>query len=363
MRVINFNAGPAGLPLPALERARDELLDFQGSGMSVMEHSHRGKEYEAVHREAVARLTRLLGIPDSHTVLFLTGGASQQFAQVPMNFLTPGASADYVLSGVWSEKAQDEARYYGQTRVAASTRQPGDGHYLRVPTQAELELDPRAVYVHTTSNNTIYGTQFHALLDTGRVPQVCDMSSDFLSRPLDVSPFAMVYAGAQKNLGPSGVLVAVASKEFIARGRTDIPKIFRYQVQAENESLYNTPPTLAIYLVRNVLQWLEEQGGLPGMERRNRRKAELLYGALDRLAGFYRAPVERMSRSVMNIVFRCPSQALDDRFVAEARQAGMVGLKGHRIAGGIRVSAYNAVSVGDIEVLVSFLESFAKSNG
>ena len=362
MRVINFNPGPAGLPLPALEKARDELLDFQGTGMSVMEHSHRGKEYEAVQHEAVALLTRLLGIPDSHTVLFLTGGASQQFAQVPMNFLTPGASADYLLTGVWSEKALEEARHYGTTRVAGSTRQ-ADGHYTRVPTQAEVQVDPRAVYVHTTSNNTIYGTQFHAFLDTGKVPHVCDMSSDFLWRKIDISRFAFAYAGAQKNLGPSGVLVAVAEKAFLATGRTDIPKIFRYQVQAENESLYNTPPTLAIYLVRNVLEWLEDQGGLPAMERRNRRKAELLYAALDRLSGFYTAPVERLSRSVMNIVFRCPSVALDDRLVAEAKKAGMVGLKGHRIAGGIRVSAYNAVSVADIETLVSFLESFAKSHG
>jgi phosphoserine aminotransferase len=362
MRVINFNPGPAGLPLPALEKARDELLDFQGTGMSVMEHSHRGPAYEAVHRDVVARLTRLADIPDSHTVLLLTGGASQQFAQVPLNFLTPGGSADYVLTGVWSEKALDEAKYLGTTRVAATTRQ-ADGHYSRVPSQAEVRLDPKAVYVHTTSNNTIYGTQFHSLLDTGAVPQVCDMSSDFLWRKVDLSRFALAYAGAQKNLGPSGVLVAVASKEFIARGRQDIPRIFRYLTHAENDSLYNTPPTLAIYLVRNVLEWVEAQGGLQAMEARNRHKAELLYGALDRLAGFYRAPVEKMSRSVMNIVFRCPSEALDARFVGEASQAGMVGLKGHRITGGIRVSAYNAVSVHDVQVLVSFLEAFAKSNG
>jgi phosphoserine aminotransferase len=362
MRVINFNAGPAGLPLPALEKARDELLDFQGSGMSVMEHSHRGKEYEGVHHDAVARLTRLLSIPDTHTVLFLTGGGSQQFAQVPMNFLGPGASADYVLTGVWAEKALEEAKYLGATRVAGSTRQ-ADGHYTRVPTQAEVQLDPRAAYVHTTSNNTVYGTQFHTFLETGAVPQVCDMSSDFLWRKVDVSRFGMIYAGAQKNLGPSGVLVAVISKELLARGRTDIPKIFRYRTHADNDSLYNTPPTLAIYLVRNVLEWIEAVGGLAALEARNRRKAELLYGALDRLAGFYRAPVEKSSRSVMNIVFRCPSEDLDARFVAGAKQAGMVGLKGHRVAGGIRVSAYNAVSVEDIQVLVSFLETFAKSHG
>lgn len=362
MRVINFNAGPAGLPLPALEKARDELLDYQGTGMSIMEHSHRGKAYDAVHQDAIARLTRLLGIPDSHQVLFLTGGASMQFAQVPLNFLPAGQSADYVLTGVWSEKALDEAKLVGTARVACTTK-GGDGRYVRVPTQAELKLDPSAAYVHTTSNNTIYGTQFHALPDTGAIPHVCDMSSDFLWKPLDVSRFDFLYAGAQKNLGPSGVLVAVAKKDFVAKGRTDIPKILRYQTHAKENSLYNTPPTLAIYLVRNVLEWIEGQGGLPGMERRNRAKADALYGALDRLAGFYGAPVEKASRSVMNIVFRTPSEALDEKFVSEAAKAGMVGLKGHRSAGGIRVSAYNAVSEADIAALVSFMESFAKSNG
>jgi phosphoserine aminotransferase len=362
MRVINFNAGPAGLPLPALERAKDELLDYRGSGMSIMEHSHRGKEYEAVHNEAIARLTRLLGIPDTHTVLFLTGGASQLFATLPMNFLPAGSSADYVMTGVWSEKALDEARLLGTARIAGTTRNP-DGRYTRVPTQAEVSFDPRAVYAHTTSNNTIYGTQFHTFLDTGAVPHVCDMSSDFLWRKLDVSKFDFIYAGAQKNLGPSGVLVAVVKKDFIARGRKDIPKIFRFTTAAENNSLYNTPPTFAIYLVNEVLGWIEGQGGLDGMERRNQAKAGLLYGAIDALAGFYQAPVEKASRSVMNIVFRLPSEALEDTFVAEAKKAGMVGLKGHRTAGGIRVSAYNAVSEADIAALVSFMKQFAQAHG
>lgn len=362
MRVINFNAGPAGLPLPALEKAQRELLDFEGSGMSIMEHSHRGKVYEAVHHEATARLTRLLGIPDSHTVLFLTGGASTQFALVPMNFLHPGKSADYVMTGVWSEKALDEAKLLGTARVAATTKNP-DGSYTRVPTQAEVSIDPQAAYVHSTSNNTIYGTQFHTLLDTGAVPHICDMSSDFLWRRFDVSKLDFVYAGAQKNLGPSGVVVAVARREFLARGRRDIPKVLRYQTHADNDSLYNTPPTFAIYLVRNVLEWIEGQGGLDALEARNRAKAEVVYGALDRLAGFYRAPVERASRSVMNIVFRCPSEVLDEKFVAEAKKAGMVGLKGHRITGGVRVSAYNAVSLADMETLATFMQSFAQSNG
>lgn len=362
MRVINFNPGPAGLPLPALERARDELLDFQGSGMSVMEHSHRGREYEAVHDEAIALLTELTGLPSTHQVLFLTGGASQQFAQVPMNFLTPDTSADYLMTGVWSEKALDEARYYGKARVAVTTVQP-DKHYTRVARQDELKLDPKAAYVHLTSNNTIYGTQWHTVPDAGSVPLVADMSSDFLWKKMDLSRYGLVYAGAQKNLGPSGVTLVVAAKDFIAKGRKDIPKIFRYSIHAENNSLYNTPPTLAIYLVRNVLAWMKGAGGLSQIEAWNRQKAELLYGALDRLSGFYRAPVERESRSVMNVVFHLPTPELDAAFVADAKQQGMVGLKGHRTAGGIRVSTYNAVTVENVRTLVTFMEHFVKSRG
>jgi len=362
MRAINFNAGPAGLPLPALERARDEFIDFKGSGMSILEHSHRGKEYEAVHDEAIAILTRLLGIADTHQVLFLQGGASHQFAMVPMNFLPRDGSADYVLTGTWSEKALDEAKIVGSPRVAATTIGP-DKRYTRIPRQAELELDPKAAYVHITSNNTIFGTQWHAWPQVGSVPLVADMSSDFLWRPTDVSRFGMIYAGAQKNLGPSGVTVVVIRKDLMARGRKDIPKILRYTTFAENNSLYNTPPTFAIYLMRNVLAWIDQQGGLVAMERRNNEKAELLYGALDRMSGFYRAPVEKAARSTMNIVFRLPTEELDDRFVAEAKKQRMVGLKGHRSAGGIRVSAYNAVSPENIRTLVSFMESFAKANG
>jgi phosphoserine aminotransferase len=362
MRAINFNAGPAGLPLPALERARNEFVDFQGSGMSILEHSHRGKEYEAVHDEAIALLTRLLGIPDSHRVLFLQGGASLQFAMVPMNFLPRDGSADYLLTGTWSEKALDEAKLLGNPRVAATTIGP-DKRYTRIPRQAELQLDPKAAYVHITSNNTIFGTQWHAWPQVGSVPLVADMSSDFLWRPTDVSRFGLIYAGAQKNLGPSGVTVVIVHKDFMARGRKDIPKILRYTTHAENNSLYNTPPTFAVYLMRNVLAWIDAQGGLVAMERRNNEKAQILYGALDRMSDFYRAPVEEAARSTMNVVFRLPTEELDDRFVAEAKKQRMVGLKGHRSAGGIRVSAYNAVSPENIRTLVSFMESFAKANG
>ncbi len=362
MRVINFNAGPAGLPLPALERAREELLDFQGTGMSIMEHSHRGKDYEAVHNEAISLLTALLGIPDTHQVLFLQGGASQQFAQVPMNFLTAQSSADYLMTGVWSEKALEEAKYYGTARIAA-TAVNADKRYTRVPRQAELQLDGRAAYVHMTSNNTIYGTQWHAFPEVGSVPLVADMSSDLLWKPIDVSRFAMIYAGAQKNVGPSGIVIVLIHKDFMGRGRKDIPKIFRYSTYAENNSLYNTPPTFAIYLCRNVLAWIKGVGGLEQIETWNREKGELLYGAIDRNAAFYRGPVEKESRSYMNVVFRLPSEALEEAFVAEAKKERMVGLKGHRSVGGIRVSLYNAVTVENVKVLVEYMEQFARKHG
>jgi phosphoserine aminotransferase len=362
MRVINFNPGPAGLPLPALERAQAELLDYQRSGMSIMEHSHRGKAYEAVHNEAISLLQELLAVPDTHQILFIQGGASQQFAQVPMNFLSSGASADYLVTGGWSEKAVEEARYFGTPRIAANTVN-ADKRFTRVPTQAELQLDPAAAYVHMTSNNTLFGTQWHAFPDVGRVPLVADMSSDILWKPIDVSRFSLIYAGAQKNIGPSGIVVVVVAKDFMARGRKDIPKIFRYATAAENNSLYNTPPTFSIYLCRNVLSWIKDVGGLKQMEAWNREKGELLYAAMDRDAGFYRAPVEKASRSYMNVVFRLPSEQLEETFVAEAAKAGMVGLKGHRITGGIRVSIYNAVAVDHVKTLVSFMDEFVRRNG
>jgi len=361
MRIINFNAGPAGLPLPALERARDEFIDFQGSGMSILEHSHRGKEYEAVHDEAIALLTEMLEVPPTHQILFLQGGASLQFAQVPMNFLPKDGTADYIITGTWSEKALDEAKLLGTPRVAATTLMP-DKRYVRVPKQAELKLDAKASYVHLTSNNTIFGTQWQAFPDVGAVPLIVDMSSDILWRKIDVSKFGLIYAGAQKNIGPSGVTLVIIQRDLMSRARTDIPKILRYTTQAENNSLYNTPPTFAIYLMRNVLAWIKSVGGLGQMEKWNREKAEMVYGALDRLSRFYRAPVEKDSRSMMNIVFRLTTESLEDKFVSDAKKAGMVGLKGHRSAGGIRVSSYNAVTPDNVRTLVAFMEQFAKSN-
>jgi phosphoserine aminotransferase len=356
-RAYNFNAGPAGLPLPALERAQRELLDFEGTGMSIMEHSHRGKAFEGVHNEAIALLRELLAVPDTHHVLLLQGGASQQFAMVPMNFLPAGKSADYVITGGWSEKAFEEAKRVGTARVAATT--VADKRYTRVPRQDELSLDPDAAYVHITSNNTLFGTQWHDFPDTGKVPLVADMSSDFLWRKVDVSRFALIYAGAQKNIGPSGVTVVLVRKDLTDAARKDIPTIFRYATHAANNSLYNTPPTFAIYLVRNVLAYTLEIGGLAEVERRNRAKADLLYSTIDARADFFRAPVERASRSTMNVVFRLPSEELEKRFLAEATSRRMIGLAGHRSTGGIRASLYNAVTLESVQALVAFMNEFA----
>jgi phosphoserine aminotransferase len=361
-RVSNFNAGPAGLPAPALQRAADELLDYAGTGMSIMEHSHRGKAYEAVHNEAISLLKELLGLGDDRVVLLMQGGATQQFALVPMNLLGPGKSADYIVTGHWSERALEEAKLQtaltgGSVRVAASTK---DGKvYRRIPAQSELQLDPGAAYVHMTTNNTIFGTQWFAEPDVGKVPLVADMSSDFLWRKHDVSKYALMYAGAQKNVGPSGVVVLVMRRDLLADARRDLPTIFRYGVFAEQNSLYNTPPTFGIYLMRNVLAWIKSVGGLAQIEDWNREKAALLYGAIDAEPDYYTCPVEVAARSVMNIVFRLPSEALEEKFVKDAEKAGMVGLKGHRSVGGIRVSAYNAVSVADIKKLVGFMKEFS----
>jgi phosphoserine aminotransferase len=362
---MNFNAGPAALPLASLERAQAELLDFAGTGISVMEHSHRGKEYEAVQDEALGLLRELLGGPASYEILLLQGGASLQFAQVPMSFLTAGASADHVVTGAWSEKACAEAEAWGamvgaKARVAASTKSNG---FTRVAAPSEAQLDPRAAYIHFATNETINGVQYREVPRFGDVPHVCDMSSDFLSRPLDVSPFSLLYAGAQKNVGPSGVTVVIGRREFIDRGRKDLPTILQYRAHADARSLLNTPPTFAVYLVRNVLLWLRESGGLAAAERRNRGKAAELYAALDACGGFYRCPVEAGSRSVMNVVFRLPSEALEKTFLEEARQQAMLGLKGHRSVGGLRASLYNAVEPSWVTALASFVKQFAKRFG
>jgi phosphoserine aminotransferase len=359
-RVINFNAGPSALPLPALERAQREFLDYQATGMSILEHSHRGKDYEKVHLEAISLVSELLGVPESHQVLFLQGGASVQFAQVPMNLRSDDHAGDYILTGVWSQKAYDEAKTVGKPQVAADPS--FEGRFARIPKQSELQLSAQAPYVHITTNNTIFGTQYSEFPRTGHVPIVADMSSDILSRPLDVSQFGLIYAGAQKNIGPAGVTLVIMRKDLIDKARKDIPKIFRYATHAKENSLYNTAPTFAIYMVRNVLAWLKDSGGLAVMEKRNAQKAALLYGAIDASGGFYRNWVEKDDRSLMNVVFRLPSEALDAKFVEQAKDAGMVGLKGHRLVGGIRASIYNAVSVEGCETLARFMGTFVQAN-
>ncbi len=357
-RVINFNAGPAALPLAALERARDEMLDVGGTGMSVMEHSHRGKAYEAIHNEAITLVRELLGVSDQYHVLLLQGGATQQFAVVPLNLLKPGQSADYVITGHWSKRALGEAKPLGTVRVAATTEQ--NGKYPRVATNGDLQLDPSAAYVHITSNNTIEGTQYHEFPSTGSVPLVADMSSDLMWRPFDVAKFGILYAGAQKNLGPSGVTLVIVRKDLAEGGRTDIPSIFAYRTHAKDNSLFNTPPTFGVYMLRNVLAWLKGLGGLSAMERINRQKADLVYGAIGARPDFYRSPVEQGSRSTMNVVFNLPSPELEDEFVKTAQKEGMVGLKGHRSVGGIRASIYNAVPLEGVETLVAFMNHFHK---
>jgi phosphoserine aminotransferase len=358
-RIWNFYAGPATLPLPALERARDELLEWAGTGMSIMETSHRSKEYDEVHHQAMSLVLELLGLGDDYTVLFLQGGASTQFAMLPMNFIPPGGSADYVITGSWSEKALKEANIVASGRVAGTVAPD----FLRVPRSDELDVDANAAYVHLTSNNTIKGTQFHEFPDTGSVPMVADMSSDFLWRPFDADRFHLMYAGAQKNVGPSGVTVVVMRTSWLESANDGLPTMLRYATHAAKDSLYNTPPSFSIYIVRNVLEWLKAEGGLEAMERRNRKKGDLLYDVIAAHPDFYRCPVEPDSRSYMNVVFRLPTEELEAKFVAEARDAGMVGLKGHRSVGGCRASIYNAMEPAGVQALVDFMERFARDNG
>lgn len=358
MGVHNFNAGPAVLPKAVLEQAQAELLDYRGRGMSILEMSHRSKEYEAVNSGAEARFKALLGLGDDYRVLFMQGGASAQFALVPMGFLPAGAVADYVVTGAWGEKALEEARKIGAARLAASG---AEGGYRGLPGQ--IALTPGAAYVHITTNETIQGVQWSALPDLGDAPLVADMSSDILSRPLDAGRFALIYAGAQKNIGPAGVTAVVIRQSFLERARADVPAIFSYKTYAKNSSLYNTPPVFAVYLLDLVLAWIEGQGGLPAMAERNARKAALVYGAIDRSGGFYRGHAEPAARSLMNVTFRLPEEALEAQFVKEAQAAGMVGLAGHRSVGGIRASIYNALEEQSCAALAAFMDEFVRNHG
>jgi len=358
-RAFNFNAGPAALPLDVLKEAQAELLDFNGTGMSVMELSHRSKDYEAVHNEAQALLRRLMGIPDNYDVLFVQGGASQQFSMIPMNLLPEGQTANYILTGVWSEKALEEAEKEGKTRVGASS---ADKKHSYIPALEDLDLREDDAYVHITSNNTIYGTQWKAFPDTKDVPLIVDMSSDILSKPMDVSKFGVIYAGAQKNLGPSGVTVVIIRKDLLERSPKNMPTMLNYNTHASKNSMYNTPPTFGIYLLGKVLAWVERCGGVEAIEKQNERKAALIYDVIDQSNGFYKGHAEKESRSLMNVTFNLPSEELEKKFLAEAKAAGFVGLAGHRSIGGCRASIYNAAPVESCEALRDFMIAFQKGS-
>jgi phosphoserine aminotransferase len=360
-RVHNFGAGPAALPVPVLERVQAEMLDYAGTGMSVMEMSHRSAAFEAIIQGAEAELRSLVGLGADHAVLFLQGGASLQFATVPANLRPAGASADYVLSGHWSKAALKEAQKSGSARVAGSTESSA---FDRVPAQGELDLDPEAAYLHFTSNNTIYGTQW--VIDPeppAGVPLVCDASSDALSRPIDVSRHGLVYAGAQKNLGPAGVTLVIVRRDLLERTPGGLPAVLDYRLMAENRSLYNTPPTFAIYVVGLVLKWITGLGGLAAIARRNEEKAALLYDAIDGSGGFYRGHAQPASRSRMNVTFRLASEELEKAFLKQAQAEGFDGLKGHRSVGGLRASIYNACPPESVRALATFMRDFQGRRG
>jgi phosphoserine aminotransferase len=358
-RIFNFSAGPAVLPVEVLEEAQRDLLSLPGVGMSILEISHRSKPFDAVIEGCEADLRSLAGIPDDYHVLFLQGGASLQFSMVPMNLLPSGGSADYVVTGVWSQKAVKEAKRVGVVKIAATTE--GD-NFTRVPTQAELTLDPNAAYVHYTTNNTIFGTEFHYVPEVAQVPLVADTSSDMFSRPIDVSKFALIYAGAQKNLAPAGLTLAIVRDDMLRRTPASLPTMLQYGVHAENKSMYNTPPVFAIYVMRLVLAWLIKQGGLAAIERHNSRKAGKLYAEIDR-TGFYRGHAQKDSRSRMNVTFRLPNETLESKFAKEAEAAGLDGLKGHRSVGGLRASIYNAFPEAGVDALIRFMQEFERKNG
>ncbi len=355
-RAYNFNAGPSALPFPVLQRAQAELLNFQNTGMSVMELSHRSKEYDAVHNKAKQLLRKLMNIPETHDILFLQGGASLQFSMVPMNLLSNNQVGNYVLTGAWSEKALKEAKKVGQTHVAASSK---EANYTYIPSLDQIQLSEHAAYLHITSNNTIFGTQWHAFPDLP-IDLIADMSSDILSREINVEQFALIYAGAQKNLGPSGVTVVIIRNDLLEHIPENLPTMLDYRTYTSSNSLYNTPPTFAIYILSLVLEWVEEQGGVKVIEKRNKEKADVLYEAIDGSDGFYSPHAEKESRSLMNVTFTLPNEEVTKKFLVEAKEQGFVGLAGHRSVGGCRASIYNAVPYEACEALAKFMKEFKK---
>jgi phosphoserine aminotransferase len=359
-RAHNFNAGPSVLPLSVLQQAQAELLDFRGTGMSVMEISHRSKEFESVIQTAEADLRDLMKIPANYKVLFLQGGASLQFAMIPMNIRQPGKSADYIVTGTWSKTAFKEAQKLGPSKSAASTEADNFNH---LPPQADLKLDATAAYLHFTSNETIHGVEyFSEPVPPAGVPLVCDASSDFISRPVDVSKYGLIYAGAQKNAGPAGVTIVIVREDLLERVPENLPAMLDYKLLATNGSMHNTPPCFAVYTVGLVLKWAKDIGGLPEIARRNQEKAGLIYQTIDKSGGFYRGHA-KADRSVMNITFRLPTEELEDGFAADAKKQNLIGLKGHRSVGGLRASIYNASTIEDAKALVEFMKEFQRKNG
>jgi phosphoserine aminotransferase len=359
-RVYNFNPGPAVLPVPVLEEVQRHLLALPGVGMSVLEISHRSKTFDEILAGAEADLRALLGIPENYKIIFLGGGASLQFTMVPMNLLPKDGSADYIVSGHWAQAAVKEAKKAGKINIAASTEAE---NFTRVPRQEELKLDPNAAYVHFTSNNTIYGTEAPTEPEVGSVPLVCDASSNILSKPIPMDRYALIYAGAQKNMGPAGVTTVIIRDDLLGRVPAGLPAMLDYKLQAEKKSVYNTPPVFAVYVLRLVLQWLRGLGGLKEMERRNREKADLLYNVIDSSGGFYRGTAEKWCRSRMNITFRLPSEALEEKFAKDAAAQKLSGLKGHRSVGGLRASMFNAFPLEGVQALVAFMKDFQQKNG
>ncbi len=358
-RIYNFGAGPSMMPLPVLEQAQRELLDYKGSGMSMLEISHRNALFEEVNDQAQAHIKQLLGMDDSWVVMFMGGGASLQFSMIPMNFLTPGKVAAYAITSTFSEKAIKEAHKVGKAVEIYSSKATG---LDRVPRPEELKLPENCAYLHLTGNCTAEGLEYFDYPDTGDVPLIVDMSSDILSRPIPLDKFSLIYNGAQKNIGPAGVTVVMAKKEFLKGRDPQLPTMMNYETFADHDSTYNTPPVFGVYLVDLMSQWLLDQGGLGAMEKRNRAKAKLVYDVLDAHPGFYRGHAQKDSRSLMNVTFNLPSKELETRFVAEAKEQGLAGLKGHRSIGGIRASIYNAIPLEGAQALTDFMENFWKNN-
>lgn len=358
MRVYNFSAGPAILPEEVLKRAADEMLEYGTSGQSVMEMSHRSKEYQAIIDSVEAGLREVMSIPDNYKVLFLQGGASSQFAMIPLNLMNKNHKADFVITGQWANKAYQEASRYGKCNVIASSK---DKTFSYIPELDKSKFDPEADYFHICYNNTIYGTRFNELPETGDVPLVADMSSCILSEPVDVSKFGLIYAGAQKNMGPAGLTVVIIREDLIGNAMEMTPTMFNYKIHADNGSMYNTPPTYGIYILGLVLGWIKEMGGLTEMEKRNKRKAELLYSFLDS-SKLFKATVQGKDRSLMNVPFVTGNEELDAKFVSEAKKAGLINIKGHRTVGGMRASIYNAMPYEGVEKLVEFMRKFEAEN-